>query len=306
MSATKSKASKITGIFTAILLVVFVAVAGVTTFSITNIASVVEANILANKNGVPEAWNNYSEKSSVQSEVSSHTINDDYVEYVTSLKNNSETESLSVTHLASYINGNENNGFIPLDSDSLEYTYNPDDINSWTPVDISEPSSNSNEGSKLENNLYVGTAGSNTDTIYFRYNVDMTTDDGLVDDVVAYVTETKSGDTSITTSSTTTEYNPLGTVTSTAEEDLALAKGLGLAQDSATDTDESGEYTQPLGALSEAPDANIISLSRLGAISISKDSLTTSVIVIFAAVGVFIVGLAAYLIFRHHASAKKH
>ena len=306
MSAAKSKASKVTGIFTAILLVVFVAVAGVTTFSITNIASVVEANILANKNGVPENWNNYSEKSSVSSEVSSHVINNDYVEYVTSLKNDSKTEPLSVTHLASYINGNENSGFIPLDSNSLEYTYDPDNTDSWTPVSISEPSS-SDEGSKLENSLYVGTAGSNTDTIYFRYNVDMTTDDGLVDDVVAYVAETKDGNASITTSSTTTEYNPSDTVASTAEEDLALAKGLGLTQDSATSAiDESGEYTQPLGAFSEAPDSNIISLSRLGAISISKDSLTTSVIVIFATVGVFIVGLAAYLIFRRTSSAKKH
>jgi hypothetical protein len=306
MSATKSKASKVTSVLVIILSLVFVSVIGVTAFSITNVVSVVEANAPASKSGIPKDWNNYEQKTSVGSEISSRIVNDEYVQYTTSLKNNSNTESLSITHFASYIDGNRNDGFIPLSYNSLEYTYDSDNADSWTPIDISSPD-NGNDGFKFNHNIYVGISGSYTDTVYLRYNVDMSANDGLVDDVVAYIVETKDGNVSVATNSTTTEYNPLDATISTAEEDLALAKGLGLTQDSATSAiDESGEYVKPLGVSSEFPSANIISLSHLGAISISKDTLTTSIIVIFAAVGVFIVGLAAYLIFRHHASAKKH
>ncbi|MBQ3309060.1 hypothetical protein IJG78_00075 [Candidatus Saccharibacteria bacterium] len=304
ITSTKSKLTTYASIFA---LIAFLGFAAFTTASVTNIASIVESNILANKNGVPEGWDSLSGRDTVEASTTA-TVNDGYVEYVTSLKNSDQNDSLSLTHVSSFVSEEDSSGFVPLAEKTLEYTYDPANENSWTPVPISAPE-NSDDGFKLKNALYVGQGGSNTDTIYFRYNVSPA-DDGTIEDKVSFVTENATGDTSLTTTTNSLDYqksqNPVSdnSETSTASNTEEVAENPdGQEIDTSSEETES-TYTKPLGVSSKTPSTSVMNASTLGSISISPDAISKSIIVIVIALGIFAISLIVYLVVRSKTNKK--
>lgn len=266
----------------------FIAFMGFTFFSVNNIASTVDAAVVANKNGLPVSWDSLAKVDSTSSITSARVINDDYVQYTTYLKNTDKSSTLALTHIASYVDANDDSGFVPLSERNLEYTYDPSDSNSWTPVTISKPG-NMSDNFKLSYPLFVGAADSNTDTVYFRYNVSPR-EAGTVSDKVAFVTENESGVTALTTS----------------DSSIAFAENSGNEVVAVVDpSDESGEYTAPLGAFSETPSSTIINAATLGSINISPDSLNASIIIMIATLAIFACSLIVYMVIRGKSKSKR-
>jgi|GEM_PF-2270769 len=107
----------------------------------------------------------------------SDIVDNKLIQYTASLTNRDPSSTITVNRLASYLNASDraqngalttSNGFIKLDSSTLEYSYTPNDLNSWKPVEISAPSTS---GFVLSNPLKLSKANSDGSTVYFRYYV---------------------------------------------------------------------------------------------------------------------------------------
>ena len=291
------RVSTIASIF---VLVAFLACAGFTALSVSQITAVVEENIVANKNGVPTSWSSLEPRDTTESTTSA-TINNGYIEYVTSIKNSDPAKATNVTHISSFIQDQKNVGFIPLEENALEYTYTPSEENTWTPLRISAPDSDES-GFKLDTPLYLGRADTSADTIYFRYNISPS-EEGTVSDKVAFVTEDSLGNTKLTVGSASLDYDK------TAAYDLEGSSESTESESSsseASSTEADSSYTKPLGAFSSAsvPSGAIINSSTFGIINIPKDSFTSSIIIIASALAVFVVSFIVYIIIHAKAKAK--
>lgn len=263
MSAKKAKSRKISKLMVAFLSVAFLAiVGGVALFAIGTIF-IAKSRVPSSSDGIPINWKVYEETSNVESKITAKNIDDKYIQYVASLKNDSDSNELTISQLSSYIAGNKYHGFISLSEDNLEYTYEPDRANSWTPISISEPGI-LDENFEFDYHIHIGRAGTKTDTVYFRFNVDVS-DDGLVDNVISYVITDESGLKNIITDSASIDTDD------------------GSGQSSTKSSDEITSWA---------------TISTVNFDETSRESLSTDVIVIVAAIGVFAVGLAIYLICR--------
>ena len=113
------------------------------------------------------------------------------VQFNTSISNRDPENKLNLERFAAYIDettaDGKNQGFIPLNSDTLYYTTTPDDKDSWKPVDISAPNG-STTGFNLTTPLTLAPAGSAGDTIYFRYFAETSGHTGEMASTVSYYT----------------------------------------------------------------------------------------------------------------------
>ena len=290
-SRKKQNSMKTSRIAMAAVLLAFLAFAGFATFSVTDIATTVEDNILANTEGVPESWHSLAAQEKLETSVSSRVINNSYVEYTVKVKNTDSSHSANITHLASYVKDGEKDGFVSLANNSLEYSYSDSEAKSWNDSKISEPS-NKDDGSKLENSIYVGKEGTATDTVYFRYIVSPSSD-GEVSDKVSILTSTDAGKQEVITVSDNIEFVKPDATRIAAEEKVRENPTIAKADPN----DESGEYAKPLGVESD-PSSNVISTSSLGSIFLSPESFMGNTIIISVAIGVFTLSLVVYLFVR--------
>ncbi len=113
------------------------------------------------------------------------------VQFISSISNRDPENPLNVERIAAYIedktNSDTNSGFLPLSSKTLFYTTNPNDSDSWQPVDISGPE-NSMDGFKLTTPLQLSKAGTTGDTLYFRYFGESSDLNGSMSSTVSYYT----------------------------------------------------------------------------------------------------------------------
>lgn len=292
MHKKNTKSYKMTRITIAIVLIASLAFAGFAIFSVHNIAKTVEDKIVAAKGGIPETWKKVRGTSVIESEIVSRIINSDYIEYTVKVKNTDEN-AVSLTNIAAYFSDGKNYGFIPLSDKSLEYTYVEKDNNSWVSQVVTEPTNNS-DGFKLENKIYLGAEGSETDTVYFRYVVEPMNDGGVVSNKVAILIS-EDGSQTMSTAESEVEYTKTDDVR-LAAEDIARENPAEVFQDP---NDDSGEYTKPLGVVSE-PTSTVFHASALGAIGLAPDELSNNIIIVVAALGTFAIALVAYLVMHHN------
>lgn len=281
----------------ATVLLVFLAFATFVVLSISGIASTVEESIIANKNGVPEAWTELSSEPHLEPSVSSRVINNSYIEYTVSVKNTDSNHSAVLTHLSSYVKNGEKDGFIALDNDALEYSYSNTEAKSWSNSAISKPSNNG-DGSKLSDGIYIGKGGSATDTVHFRFVVSPS-EEGKVDDTISIISKSDNGEQKLVTTTDDIEYTKVDD-TRLAAEAIVRENPTVARQDP---NDESGEYTKPLG-VETTPSSNIVSTSSIGAIFLSPDAFTGNIIIIVSTLGIIAVGLMVYLIARNKKAKK--
>lgn len=134
-----------------------------------------------------------SANSKVKGEVVGQIENSDnrLIEFKTSIANRDTANPLILENLAAYIDETTpqgtNQGFIPLSSNTLHYTFTPEDEDSWQPLEISAPSTNEN-GFKLRDSLTMAPAGTDGDTIYFRFFAETTGHTGEMTSIVSYYT----------------------------------------------------------------------------------------------------------------------
>lgn len=262
--AQLKKERKTSAIITVSVLIAFLIVAVFATItSVVNVTSILEGNVLANKTGIPESWNKLENTDMVKIDTKTQT-NDDYVEYVTSVKNSND-KHITLTSISSYLEEGTKGGFVPLAEKTLEYTYDPGNDKSWTPAQVIAPNNNK-DGYKFNSALYLGESGSTTDTIYFRYNI-FPLGEGSITNKVAFVTENE-------------------------DNDLAIS-----INDSSLDYKKSGS--------SKAPSTTAVSVSSLGAVSVSQEVIVPSIIIMSVALGMFTASLIVYLVIRKKSRSRK-
>ena len=283
MSAMSKKPGKAICI---IAVAIFIAFAGFTAYTVNHLSAEVDDVTVANQNGIPASWADYDMANTLSSQTSSKVAGD-HIVYTTSVTNTDLNNPASITHVASYIDG-ELKGFLPLDSSSLEYSYYPDASNSWTPVAIVAPGEDE-DSFKLSSEIYLGAGGSSDNTVYFRYSVTPSVS-GVVSDKVAFLAKIVSDKTGIAISDNSIAFEP-----TSSDETVAVSES-----DQAPAESASGEeaFAEPLGVTSDAPIATAIPVAAIGAIVIPADVMTGSLIVLVVCLGIFTASLVAYLISR--------
>ena len=126
---------------------------------------------------------------SADSEIESNMISDRLISYHGYLKNTDPINSLQLTHISSFIANNthpEESGYLPLTSDTIEYTVTPEEDNSWTGLDINAPATTM-DGFELSTPIELSPADSGIDTVYFRFNY-APEEDGDYTNTVAFLT----------------------------------------------------------------------------------------------------------------------
>lgn len=117
--------------------------------------------------------------------------NSNLIQFVSSISNRDPENPLNIERIAAYIeesNTSQNiSGFLPLSSKTLYYSTNPDDNDSWLPVEISAPE-NSLNGFKLQTPLQLSKAGTTGDTLYFRYFGESSDLNGSMSSTISYYT----------------------------------------------------------------------------------------------------------------------
>lgn len=113
------------------------------------------------------------------------------VQFNTSITNRAPARPLDLERLAAFVceetEEGSQEGFLPLDKSTLEYTTTPDDPDSWQPVEITPPA-NTEEGFNLVDPLHMTPYGQDGDTIYFRYFGETSEYSGTMSSLVSYYT----------------------------------------------------------------------------------------------------------------------
>lgn len=110
------------------------------------------------------------------SKLESSVVDNKLLQYTAALANRDTGNEITLTKIASELvdidptTKNQREGFVPLSSENLEYSYTPNDLTSWKPLEISAPA-NSDDGFKLKNPITLAKAGKGQDKIYFRYYI---------------------------------------------------------------------------------------------------------------------------------------
>lgn len=251
----------------------------------------------ADKDGVPELWANaYSPSGDITASVETRKYDDvenPFIEYRFLLTNFDSSRSTYLTHFSAYIASDTNKGFVPLTSDSLEYTYTPEADDSWKQLPLSAPA-NSTSGFRLTDPLALGASGTPFSTLYLRYNVAYNTaSDTAIDAKLSAVT---TPDNSSTPTLTTTAV-AIGQHGSSNE--IAISDDPAISSATLTEnplSDETG-YTAPLGVSSSFTPG----LSVIGSVlpEFQLDSyafLGMGQIVLLAAIAVLVISLIVYLV----------
>ncbi len=291
MSTISKKPTKIISI---IAVVVFLAIAGLTSYSVWHLSNRADDAKVSHVNGIPEDWSTIRRSNTVISTTNA-TAQADYISYLVSLENLDSNEPFKVTHIASFVEG-ESSGFLPFSTSSLEYSYYPNQANSWTPVNIASPGRAAN-CFQLASALHVGASGSGKSKIYFRFNVAPSVA-GNISDKIAFITESVFGEQSLAISDSTVAYEPASSTEVVAVSD----QGNNTPADG--DSTESA-FAAPLGATTADADTSAIPLSSVGIISLPADNnLIIALVVIGSCVILFTLAMIIYLIVRRRTARR--
>lgn len=269
-----------------VALAVFILFVGLIAASVNRLSSEVDDMTVGQAEGVPRSWSEYETSGSVLSQTETE-IKGDMIVYTTVVTNRNQTGSMAITHIASYVGGGTK-GFLPLNENSLEYSYYPDMPGSWNPLSVTNPGDNDTDF-KLATDIYIGSAGSSNSKVYFRYSVTPSTS-GEISGKVSFIAQDATEKKQVITSESLVAYE-----LTAQEETIAVAsEGQNLENDN---TGESA-FAAPLGVTSDEHAVESVPLSLIGAVSLSEGMITGSLVVLVICVGIFVASLIAYLATR--------
>lgn len=258
-------------------LFVVLALVAVATVAVGNARQALNSGALADANGIPTAWAAQSHEIMAVSELTAKVVDNQLVQYTTSVRNTDAGRVLYLTHIASYLSDGEVAGYVKLKDSSLRYTYTPEDDESWRTVAVSAPS-NTGDGFRLGRKLAVGKAGTESDTIYVQYSVLPATASGIISDRVAFLmTDQKGAEVGYTYSSATVAYHDL-------DEEVIASQVVKPAGDE--------PFAQPLGEADYVPAGDVateftggeVQARMLAVVSLSKGVVVALLVVLGAAV----------------------
>ena len=299
-------------IFQVIMVAAFVAFAGFSAITVINTRKGIDSTVITSKIQTPESWSNIPTSSDAKTSLDVATDNS-VVLYTASITNTKEDGSLYLTNFASYLDEAHGNhdGFLPLNNETAEYSYNPTDTNSWQTLNISAPK-NGMDGFRLDNSLAIGPAGSNTDTIYIRFQIAPTADQDVVSNKVAVVVDDGYGYRSSATASTSVATNiveadpyVVAADTPNANPHAIFDKLFGEGDSSsdgattvAVNEDGTGEsaFTQPLGAFSEVTDLKTIANVATSNTEVDGSFTSTASMILLAILAVFAIAFIGYIV----------
>ena len=276
----------------------FLAVCIITTLSVVFMNfSFSNAPTAADKDGVPELWANaYNYSKDLEAFVETYQYDDTeipFIEYRYSLTNYDSHDTTYLTHIASFISSETNNGFVPLDANNIEYTYTPDNDESWKQLAISAPA-NSTNGFRLSEPLAVGANDTPFSTIYLRYNVAYdSANDSSIDAKISAITAPNSNAAPTLTTTSVSIGNE------TVDRELAVSDDPAISSATVTESPlaDTADHTAPLGVSSSfLPDLTIIG-STLPQFQLDSYALLgMGQIVLMGAIAVLVISLVIYLI----------
>lgn len=297
-------------IFKYVMLAAFLMFAGVSAFMVSTLNTTLGSAIIASSSEIPKAWSELpvSADAKVSLDVST---SDALVIYTAAIQNTRADENLYLTNFASYLDEahGSKNGFLPLDQTTAEFTYNPDDNASWNPLELSAPR-NGAKGFRLANSLTLGSAGSDTDTLYVRFQVTPSLDQDVVSDKVAALVDDGYGYSSLASASTSVAVNiesmPVVVAADTPIENphaiFDELFGDGSTDNSETSTvalnDDSGEsaFAQPLGVSTELSNLKTLASAIDTDDSVDSSFISTTNMILIAILGVFAIAFIGYIV----------
>ncbi|MBR0416143.1 hypothetical protein IJI64_03225 [Candidatus Saccharibacteria bacterium] len=270
-----------TAVASVVAVLTFVAFAGVTAFSVSNVSDLISRSSFSGKDGVPTAWTGttYSSPVSTNTEVKNAG---DHLAYLATIENK-ESNEVFLTDIASLISDNQHTGFITFNPSSIEYSYSKNSA-TWNTLS----GINLDGVYKLNDAIRIGAAGTSSNRVYLRYN--LSPDYGNVTDKISFRVKDINDNYSVAVSDSSIAYEE------TVNEVVA-------ASSSRTNLDSSSSesaFAEPLGAFSEDSDLSTISTTTAAIAAISPESTTASIIIVIAILGLFVGSLIAFLVIKNH------
>lgn len=270
-----------TAVASVVAVLTFVAFAGVTAFSVSNVSDLISRSSFSGKDGVPTAWTGttYSSPVSTNTEVKNAG---DHLAYLATIENK-ESNEVFLTDIASLISDNQHTGFITFNPSSIEYSYSKNSA-TWNTLS----GINLDGVYKLNDAIRIGAAGTSSSRVYLRYN--LSPDYGNVTDKISFRVKDINDNYSVAVSDSSIAYEE------TVNEVVA-------ASSSRTNLDSSSSesaFAEPLGAFSEDSDLSTISTTTATIAAISPESTTASIIIVIAILGLFVGSLIAFLVIKNH------
>lgn len=270
-----------TAVASVVAVLTFVAFAGVTAFSVSNVSDLISRSSFSGKDGVPTAWTGttYSSPVSTNTEVKNAG---DHLAYLATIENK-ESNEVFLTDIASLISDNQHTGFITFNPSSIEYSYSKNSA-TWNTLS----GVNLDGVYKLNDAIRIGAAGTSSNRVYLRYN--LSPDYGNVTDKISFRVKDINDNYSVAVSDSSIAYEE------TVNEVVA-------ASSSRTNLDSSSSesaFAEPLGAFSEDSDLSTISTTTATIAAISPESTTASIIIVIAILGLFVGSLIAFLVIKNH------
>lgn len=270
-----------TAVASVVAVLTFVAFAGVTAFSVSNVSDLISRSSFSGKDGVPTAWTGttYSSPVSTNTEVKNAG---DHLAYLATIENK-ESNEVFLTDIASLISDNQHTGFITFNPSSIEYSYSKNSA-TWNTLS----GVNQDGVYKLNDAIRIGATGTSSNRVYLRYN--LSPDYGNVTDKISFRVKDINDNYSVAVSDSSIAYEE------TVNEVVA-------ASSSRTNLDSSSSesaFAEPLGAFSEDSDLSTISTTTATIAAISPESTTASIIIVIAILGLFVGSLIAFLVIKNH------
>ena len=270
----------------AVAVLAFLAITSVIAFTGFSAHSEIEDKSIANLENSPKNWNTAESKQVVaNSTLTGEVIESKYIQFTVSVTNANSGDGVYVTHLASYLSEDDKeSGFVPLAANSLEYSYTPDDGDSWTKLKLNAPSTDEN-AFKLGSDLHLGTLGTATDTVYFRFYVEPGKDVKKVNNKVSFLLKNSKSEVGYTSSIATIAY----------EDAILAAKTKEIAKVEADENVAEGSYADPLGMFSFIPGVDVVTSVIGDSTGINQEVLVAGMVAIIAGLGVFVICLITYI-----------
>ncbi len=275
----KNKSGNFRKIIFTLLLVAFCGFAVLSDVIIKNLNQSIDGAVLVARDGTPANWNFATNEKLAKLSLEGKALTEDFMQYTSSVTNLTDS-TIKVTHLASYLETAENNGFIEFNDSTIEYSYDPSDNNSWQKISISKPA-NSIDGFKLSSAIKVSPSGNEDSCVYFRYKVSSKGSEEISDNFVVLATD-KGG--------TASKFvNTLTLATKVTSETVATSDN----KNSSSDTEAS--YVKPLGVNSTVADTDIVNSVAKTTGNLATPFISNGITILLVTLGVFAICFLGYL-----------
>ena len=296
-------------IFKVAMFAALIGFTGVSAIMVKNIHQSVGSAIIASSNSTPAAWSEIPTSSDAKVELDVIT-NDAVVLYTVKITNTRSDDPIYLTNLASYLDEAHGNhdGFLPLNSNTVEYTYNPADAESWTALELSAPK-NSTKGFRLANTLAIAPSS----PLYVRYQLTPSLDQDVLSNKVAVLLDDGSGYLASATGSNSVaidiESSPVVVAADTESsnpnaifDEMAAAGVEGDTNVSVEQTiaasEDNGDsaFARPLGVFSEVTNLQTVASIATADNTVDENFVNVTSIILVSILAVFAIAFIGYIV----------